>query len=65
MKNILKTWNIRISIAVMALFSLFLFASGLSLKNSTETIPWWLSLIFGWCGLTVSLKLSNLWDDKK
>jgi hypothetical protein len=61
----IKDYHIRICIAVLILPSLFMFASGFTSKITTWPIPWWFALLYGWSGLAVSLKLSEIWYKDK
>jgi hypothetical protein len=56
-----KDWHIRICIAVLLLPSIFMFFAGLRFEDSIQNIPWWYALAYGWSGLAVALKLSEIW----
>lgn len=72
-ENAIKDYNVRISIAVVMLSCIFLFAWGFISSFSffdgetieNTKIPWWFALLLGYCGLVIAFKLSSLWYNKK
>lgn len=63
-KDIIKQINdyhIRICIAILMLISLFMFCSGFIPGGTTQYIPWWFALLYGWSGLVVAYKLGKFW----
>lgn len=62
----IKDWHIRICILILMLISLMIFASGFTFNDTMQSIPCWFALLYGWSGLVVTFKLSDiLYKDKK
>jgi hypothetical protein len=62
----IKDYHVRICIGILMLLSLFMFGSGLTFSTIIWPMPWWASLLYGWSGLVVAFKLSDIWyKDKK
>lgn len=56
----IKDYHFKFCVAILTLFSIFVFMSGLTLTNTTQTVYWWFLILYGWSGLTVSLKLNKI-----
>ncbi len=56
-KDELKNLNIKISLSILMIFSLFIFVRGL---YGNAVIEWWGCLIVGWAGLAICIKLSSI-----
>lgn len=60
----IKDWNLRVCLATLLLLSLFMFVLGLRLEDTTQFIPWWFALVYGWSGLVVSMRFGSIFDHK-
>lgn len=58
--EIIKDWHLRICLAVVVFFSLFIFVLGLRFEDTTQFIPWEFALLYGWSSLVVALKLGSI-----
>jgi len=62
--QIIQDWHLKICLAIVIFFSLFIFILGLSFENTNQFIPWWVALLYGWSSIVVALRLtSNLYED--
>lgn len=61
----IKDWHIRVCIAILMLFSLFMFVLGLTFEDTVQSIPWWFAFLYGWSGLAIAFKLSKIWYKDK
>jgi len=58
----IKDYHVRFCIAAQMLISLFMLASSIGFKTTIWPIAWWFGLIYGWSGLVVAFKLSEVWN---
>jgi len=62
----IKDYHLRICLAIIFLFSSFIFVLGLRFEDTNQFIPWWFALLYGWSGLTVAFNFSSiLYKSKK
>jgi hypothetical protein len=61
----IKNFHANICVVILLFISLFVLVSGLNFKDTVLTVPWWFSLLYGWSGIIVALKITNILHEKK
>lgn len=58
----IKLYHMRACTGIIVFLSIFMFCSGLTFSTINWPMAWWASLLYGWSGMAVALKLSKILD---